>query len=98
MKAVAVPYLVALILAVIILGVIGYWFLTSAGKGGGIANESFCRARLLQFCSDLRTKKIPSGIDFFSEDYAGECNIYKGQPGWPSVSPNEEDCKSILGI
>ncbi len=98
MKAVAVPYLIAIVLAVIVLGVIAYWFLTTSGKGGSFTSESFCKGRLLQYCSELRTQRISADIDFYSDKYAKECSIYKGKAGWPSASPNAEQCKTILGI
>lgn len=97
-KAVAVPYLIAIILAVIVLGVIGYWFLTSSAKGTGVTSEAFCRGRLLQYCSDLRMSKIPPDTDFYSEKYAKDCAVYKGKTGWPAKSPNNDECKTILGI
>ncbi len=47
---VPVPYIVALILAAIIIGVLGYWFFVVMGKGGGVANEQICNAKMLQVC------------------------------------------------
>ncbi len=98
MKAVAVPYLVAIIIAVIVLGVLGYWFLTTAGGGGAFVSEAFCRAKLLQYCSDLKTNKITPNTDDFYEEYAKGCSTYKGRPGWDQASPDLKKCDTLLGV
>jgi hypothetical protein len=45
-----VPLIVALILAVIVIGLLGYWLITSLGKTGGTATNEMCRAKLMAAC------------------------------------------------
>ncbi len=47
-KAVAIPYVIALILGVIVVGILGYWFIAQGGKtigkGKGSECDSLCAA------------------------------------------------------
>lgn len=45
-----VPLIVALILAVIIIGLLAYWLITTLGKTGSTASEEMCRAKLMGAC------------------------------------------------
>ena len=96
-KAVAVPYLVAIIIGIIVLGVIAYWFLRTNLRGSEATGESFCKAKLLQYCGDVITGRIKETVDFYSL-YAKDCGIWKGKPGWESASPNLARCKQITGF
>ena len=96
-KAVAVPYLLAIIIMVIVLAIIGYWFVNKYLKTSDVVSEAFCRGRILQFCSDLTAGRISSTTDFYN-DYAKDCGTYRGKPGWDATSPDLERCKTITGI
>lgn len=50
MKAVAVPYIIALILGVAVIGLVGYWFASSGGKFGGQSAITICENKFLQYC------------------------------------------------
>lgn len=50
MRAVAVPYVIALILGVAVIGLVGYWFATSGGKFGGQSSKTICDNKFLQYC------------------------------------------------
>lgn len=50
-KGVAVPYIVALLLAVGVIGLVGYWFVASGGKFGSSATEQDCRTKLSEWCA-----------------------------------------------
>ncbi|MBI2005167.1 MAG: hypothetical protein HYS80_00185 [Candidatus Aenigmarchaeota archaeon] len=49
-KAVAVPYIIALILGVAVIGLVGYWFATTGGKFGGQSAKTICDNKFLQYC------------------------------------------------
>lgn len=44
MRAVAIPYVIALILGVIVVGIIGYWFVVQGGKTVGVGATAECDA------------------------------------------------------
>jgi len=50
MRAVAVPYIIALILGVAVIGLVGYWFVTTGGKFGGQSAKTICDNKFLQWC------------------------------------------------
>ena len=50
MRAVAVPYIIALILGVAVIGLVGYWFASSGGKFGGQSAKTICDNKFLQWC------------------------------------------------
>lgn len=49
--AMPVPYIVALIIAVIVIGLLGYWLIVTMGKTGVKASEEMCRATLMGKCA-----------------------------------------------
>jgi hypothetical protein len=96
MKAVAVPYIIAIILAIIVLAIVAYWFLTTAQKGGGTFDEAFCRGKLTQYCaiwSGCNYANTCKPGDFYNE-FAKGCESYQPTLGVPS----DALCKSILGV
>lgn len=50
-KAVAIPYIIALIIGVIVVAVLAYWFISSGGKGIDIGKEAECTARKTEYCA-----------------------------------------------
>lgn len=50
MRAVAVPYIIALVLGVAVIGLVGYWFATTGGKFGGQSTKTICENKFLQYC------------------------------------------------
>lgn len=51
MKAVAVPYIIAILLGVGVIGLVGYWLFVSGGQFGAGATEQNCRNALLNMCN-----------------------------------------------
>ncbi len=49
-KAVAVPYVIALILGVAVIALIGIWVVMSGGKLGKQSLETQCQAKALEIC------------------------------------------------
>lgn len=99
--ALPVPYIVAIIIAIIVIAVLIYWFFVLSGKGTGTASEQFCRAKEFTYCSAWATdnfaqdKKPFNGIDFCCAEgtYAKECLAFD----WASlVSSSPDECQNIL--
>ncbi len=53
-KGIAIPYIIALIIGIVVVGVIGYWFFGLAGKGSGVGTTVGCDAKTLSYCQALR--------------------------------------------
>lgn len=60
MRGVAVPYIIALILGVAVIGLVGYWFATSGGKFGGQSAKTICENKFLQYCITKSEDKLYS--------------------------------------
>ena len=52
MKAIAVPYIIAILLGVGVIGLIGYWLFVSGGQFGKGAATQQCRADYQQACNE----------------------------------------------
>lgn len=62
-KAVAIPYVIALILGVGIIALVGFWFASSGGKFSGQSSSTYCENKALEYCTkDLVgvTQDVPS--------------------------------------
>ena len=56
MKAVAVPYVIALVLGVIAIGLLGYFFVAQGGKTTKAGFSAECQAKLFSYCIQWQTK------------------------------------------
>ena len=91
-KAVAVPYVIALILGVAVIALIGIWFVTSGGKFTKESISTECRSKAVEFCT-----RYPTGG-------VSEWGIVKGAPlscdltslGIKSPSGDYPDCSKVL--
>ncbi|MFH8086611.1 MAG: hypothetical protein QW609_02205 [Candidatus Aenigmatarchaeota archaeon] len=68
--AIPIPYIVAAILAIIVIALIGYWLFVSLGLFGEKLSEDQCNTRIREFCYEWRylsnfnktdETKIPAG-------------------------------------
>jgi len=50
-KAVAVPYVIALILGVAVIALVGIWFVMSGGKFTSGSSKTLCDNKFLQYCA-----------------------------------------------
>jgi hypothetical protein len=98
--ALPVPYIVAIIIAVIVIAVLVYWFFVLSGKGNTQATDAFCRAKELTYCSqwapsNFNPSSQPSGQRFCCGDttYANECRTLD----WPSQVDGPA-CRTLLGL
>lgn len=100
--ALPVPYIVALILAIIVVALLGYWFYTVYIRGESEQSEGICRAKELAFCTQWSaagydTGQKPSGGFITNSEgdtpFAPECNIYS----WASdVETDSDRCRELL--
>ena len=89
-KAVAVPYVIALILGVAAIALVGVWFVTSGGRFSGQAQKNQCNADTVQWC-----------LQWASTAYSTRTGETPATP--PSCTtagatmPNVAGCKTLLG-
>ena len=69
--AIPVPYIVAIIFAIVVISLIAYMFFTHTGIFSGTTHKKYCEAKKLQYCWDW--------------SQAGKSNPPKG--GWSSYEP-----------
>lgn len=53
-KAVAISYVIALILGVAVIGILGYWFVSQSGKTVGEGTKVECNSKLFLYCNTLK--------------------------------------------
>ena len=82
-KAVAVPYIIALILGVAVIALLGVWFVMSGGKFTTQSGKSLCDNKFLQWCT---TKGPTDTYDTFKT--GTEC---------ANVDGNYQRCNQVLG-
>ncbi|MBI1978658.1 MAG: hypothetical protein HYS62_01190 [Candidatus Aenigmarchaeota archaeon] len=77
MKAVAVPYIIAILLGVGVIGLVGYWLFVSGGQFGGGAAAQQCRSDFLQACQQWAasgyTAEQPSNNGVFQHSDGNAC-------------------------
>ncbi len=83
-KAVAVPYIIALILGVSVIGLVGYWFASSGGKFAGQSAITICENKFLQFCIGKSGDEAYSTFTSQTE----ECK---------SIPSSYEKCSNLVG-
>lgn len=49
-KAVAIPYVIALVLGVIVIATLAYWLISQAGKTTDTGSSVECKAKTFSFC------------------------------------------------
>lgn len=95
--AMPVPYIIALIIGVIVVAVLGYWFISSGGKGSNIGTEAECTARKAEYCAtqtvDVRSKVSSICKDGSAWDPICFCpNII---PNWKPIDNPNADIKKL---
>src|SRR3990172_7100789 len=99
-KAVAVPYIIAILLGIAVIGLVGYWFFVSTGRLGGAATLTDCQNKEVQYCSQwLRTGVKPLSWNLYAKGCTevgvadpdkARCN-QKSATGLPSGSTCSDD-------
>lgn len=62
MKAVAIPYVIALVLGVIVIGLLGYWFVSQGGKAISTGTKAECDSLCVLWRNSGFNAK-PAGLD-----------------------------------
>lgn len=94
-KGIAVPYIIALILGIVVVGVIGYWFFTTTGAGSGSAVVQQCNAKKTQYCSEWSRVGFASG----REPSGGDWDVFA--PGCSTAGvgkPIDLECRTLTGL
>jgi len=55
-KAVAIPYVIALILGLIVIAILAYWFISQSGKTTNVGTSAECQAKAFSFCVQWQVK------------------------------------------
>lgn len=86
-KAVAVPYVIALILGVVVVGIVGYWFVSQGGKAVGAGTKAECDGKTQNYCQFWKNN--------FRFDLANRPTGFS----WGSSCPEPErsNCVALLG-
>lgn len=100
-KGIAVPYIIALILGIVVVALLGYWFFVLGGTFTGKASLTECQTKLSQYCAELSAAGYPSGYTAFTGACpatgvsAPECCGYEGS--LMTGATWEATCRSLLG-
>ena len=93
--AMPVPYIITLIIGVVVVAVLAYWFVSSAGKGGTIGKEAECTARKVEFCAS-QTADAKSKVNSVCKDgstWDPICFCPNIIPTWKPVGDPKIDIK-----
>ncbi len=90
-KAVAIPYIIALVLGIGVLGLVGYWLFGSGGKLGGEALSLQCNNQKLIFCQGGGWK---SGCG--AQPTSAECTQLFGISGGSSVTAEPSSIERVV--
>lgn len=102
--ALPVPYIVALVIAIIVIAVLVYWFVVLRGQGTSAVTLALCQGKLVNYCSqwsrcNYETSCQPSSkgnpVSFY--EFASECSQFAGQPDGLPASITDRECKQTLG-
>ncbi len=97
-KGVAIPYIIALILGIVVVGVIGYWFFILSGGGGGKATEAECNVKASNWCrtwANSAWTSVPKkfdGTDYTWDEFAPGCSDIR------ITEPQRPYCEQLLGF
>ena len=97
-----VPYLIAIVVGIIVIGILVYMFITKTGIFQGFTLEQECRAKLHLWCSKWELNGWSSDWEQKNPFASGGGNVNVFAPecsqfSWAHVS-RPEDCQKILGI
>jgi hypothetical protein len=93
--ALPVPYIVAIIIAILVIAVLVYWFFVLTNQGTTTSSETICRGKEIAYCtqwsaSGYNPDRQPSAEDFTL--WATDCATYS----W-AKSVNPSACRQVLG-
>lgn len=89
-KAVAIPYVIAIILGIIVLALIGYWFFSQGKKAVGTGSQAECDALKFNYCRGFEKWDLKCG----GEPKCGKCNNGKLDIG-EECDPSDPETRQI---
>ncbi len=95
-KGVAIPYIIAVLLGIAVIGIIGYWFFFLGGSLGGEVSAQDCNRKLVTYCSIWLAQGYGGtspGVGTWDE-YAVGCS--KLDPV-KYAAPRGDKCNGVLG-
>jgi len=101
--ALPVPYIVAMILAVVVIAIVVYWLFFAYGEGGNAITDATCVAKKMKYCNEWRLNSwgdLPGGKEF-----SASCESVKDNRGsyyapeccsidWAIDGLSESECMS----
>ncbi len=100
-KGVAVSYIIAIVLGIVILALLGFWFNKEGTLFGSIADQETCKAKLIAYCTSWSTsgyddnKKPGENEDFYA--IHKDCEPHKKLlTGGKTGNDIETKCKELL--
>lgn len=100
MKGVAIPYVIALVLGVVIIGLTGFWFITQSGKTVGVGETAQCSSLKFNFCNgfvsewDSTCGTFPNCAEFGKCETPGSSNLCTNDcGGWTNLG--RLDCPDL---
>ncbi len=88
MKGIAVPYIIAILLGVGVIGLVGYWLFVSGGRLGTTTAENNCKNDLLAICNQALTA---GGLDEVTWTQTDACKSVNKYP----TKVTSADCSSV---
>jgi hypothetical protein len=85
--AVPIPYIIALVLAIAVIALIGYWFFFLSGQWSGQVTETQCTTHAITYCSDWKL----TGYSWDNEKNEPSIGSWEDTPG---IS----ECAALYGI
>ena len=65
-KGIAVPYIIALILGIVVVALLGYWFFVLGGSFTGKASLTECQTKLSEYCFEFAAAGYPASYAAFT--------------------------------
>jgi len=95
-KGVAIPYIIAVLLGIAVIGIIGYWFFFLGGSLGGEVSAQDCTRKLVTYCSIWLGQGYGGTSPAVGawDEYAVGCS--KLDP-LKFASPSGSTCNGVLG-
>ncbi len=84
-KGVAIPYIIALIIGVIVVAVLAYWLISTGGKGNKFGDDALCTSRKTEYCTTQNSDTL-SKVTESCSSVPIWCDYCKFIPNWKPLS------------
>ncbi|TAL47569.1 hypothetical protein EPN87_02635 [archaeon] len=100
MKGIAVPYIIALILGIVIIGLLGYWFFVLGGQVGGTGTMQTCSAKQAAWCQQWSVTGFSGNCpatQFCTSINDANTKWQSFAPGCDKSAPTQPFCQASFG-